>query len=665
MIPLHSVRRAVLFSMNCLLLLVALLSFALAIGAQTCPPSVTFTPTLDTYGGCVNCGIVGNVTGYFHTQEFSNRWWLIDPLGNPFWLLSVDVMAPLDGGTTYVDVLKAKYGFTNWKNLFEQQAVKRARSWGFNAIGNDSGSTYSWAGNTEKMPGHRILNIGGRGQGTGYAQLKFKDVWKGLDTGGGYRGGYLGFFADVFDPAFAAWAPQAVQNTLLNFPGLPTDPYLVALSTDDGDFIFGLRRGDGVHGGWLAAVTAPRQGGVIVHKTTGPQEYADTTVYMKQAIRDFLKSKYGTIGGLNAAWGSGYTSWDPVSPATVKEAPVANGNGTTINQFFMLGLPLTPGTVTITAPAMDGSTVTATDDGNGHLRGSGVGPGSTIHYPTGLVSVNTASALVDAKGMKRNIHASYSGGSWPKRLTQGTAFMDEDGTSSWMHPAAHDYVNLTGLAPNIVADLDSFRAQMADRYSSVAASAIHAGIPNHLVSNPSPLIANLVSTVSGQRVLKAFARNYDILEVAARPSQIPLLQAIYDLVQKPMNVYLLLTAQADSPLSAFPRTADNDYPTQAARGLAYAADISALTNLTGSDGRKFVLGIDWWEWTDKSTGGEHGNFGLVTNSDNAYDGKEAVVAPGVDPWGYKTGGEVANYGNFLAPVTQANNSVYQLAAGCK
>jgi hypothetical protein len=70
---------------------------------------------------------------------------------------------------------------------------------------------------------------------------------------------------------------------------------------------------------------------------------------------------------------------------------------------------------------------------------------------------------------------------------------------------------------------------------------------------------------------------------------------------------------------------------------------------------RFVLGLDWFEWVDKVVGGEKKNFGLVTyTGDNAYDGKEAVVTPGIDLWGYPTGGEDANYGDFLTAVAQAN-----------
>jgi hypothetical protein len=44
----------------------------------------------------------------------------------------------------------------------------------------------------------------------------------------------------------------------------------------------------------------------------------------------------------------------------------------------------------------------------------------------------------------------------------------------------------------------------------------------------------------------------------------------------------------------------------------------------------------------------------VSFLDNAYDGKEAVRAPGTDPWGYTTGGEEKDYGDFISSVRAAH-----------
>ena len=58
------------------------------------------------------------------------------------------------------------------------------------------------------------------------------------------------------------------------------------------------------------------------------------------------------------------------------------------------------------------------------------------------------------------------------------------------------------------------------------------------------------------------------------------------------------------------------------------------------------------------------NWGLLTPNDNAYDGREAIIATGTDQWGYPTGGETANYGDFVDSVQSANYGIYaQLIAG--
>ena len=43
----------------------------------------------------------------------------------------------------------------------------------------------------------------------------------------------------------------------------------------------------------------------------------------------------------------------------------------------------------------------------------------------------------------------------------------------------------------------------------------------------------------------------------------------------------------------------------------------------------------------------------------AYDGKEARVGSGVDSWGYPTGGEERDYGDFISSVKEANLSVHE------
>ncbi|MGA2983933.1 MAG: hypothetical protein ABSG32_08960 [Terriglobia bacterium] len=54
---------------------------------------------------------------------------------------------------------------------------------------------------------------------------------------------------------------------------------------------------------------------------------------------------------------------------------------------------------------------------------------------------------------------------------------------------------------------------------------------------------------------------------------------------------------------------------------------------------------------------------MFTRRDNGYDGKAAVVIGGMDSRGYPTGGEQANYGEFLDDVIGANLNVYKTLLG--
>jgi len=234
--------------------------------------------------------------------------------------------------------------------------------------------------------------------------------------------------------------------------------------------------------------------------------------------------------------------------------------------------------------------------------------------------------------------------------------IDEDGTSPWFAPS--DRSSLAGLNANLHADLDAFRVMMAEQYASIVSSQVRQSIPNHLISNPSPLSSNLVTDPSGQSMLQTFAKYYDVIMVSGNCGEAPLVTQIYNLIHKPLMTGMIITAQQDSP-EAGVATAFCNAPAQADRGANYVTNLTQFFNVTGADGVLPVVGTSWWEWTDKNVGGEHGNFGLVTNKDNAYNGMEDQIAPCTDAWGYKCGGEAANYGDFLVPVEGINKAADQ------
>jgi len=113
-------------------------------------------------------------------------------------------------------------------------------------------------------------------------------------------------------------------------------------------------------------------------------------------------------------------------------------------------------------------------------------------------------------------------------------------------------------------------------------------------------------------------------------------------------------ANPDSAESAYPSTW-SPYTTQAQRGAGYqgmvSESVNAKTTVTGSYP---VVGFYWWGAFDQD--GEKLNWGLLTPHDNPYDGKSAtIVGAGTDQWGYPTGGEIGNYGDFIDDVTSAND----------
>lgn len=86
---------------------------------------------LSSYGGNVNRTF--EATGYFRLERENERWWLVDPKGNPF--VTIGVNHADETNLKYdhnFDIWKTKYGSReNWiKGLSED-----LKSWGFNTIG--------------------------------------------------------------------------------------------------------------------------------------------------------------------------------------------------------------------------------------------------------------------------------------------------------------------------------------------------------------------------------------------------------------------------------------------------------------------------------------------------------------------------------------------------
>lgn len=254
----------------------------------------------DKYGGSAS-GPQIKATGFFRTEKLGGKWWLVDPDGHLFWSHGIDCVRMLDATPTeereawFEDFpgdqadcreflstgyalkghytgrspkcfsfaganLKRKYG-DHWKQTYAEAIHQRLRSWGLNTIANWSDSGVFLMRRTPYTD-----NLGSHGA----------KMIEGSE-------GYWGQFPDVFDPSFAAAVRQAMEakrNSSAN------DPWCLGYFSDNE-----MSWGDETS---LAL-------GVLKSATLQAA---------KREFVDDLKTKYGDIAKLNAAWGTSHASWE-------------------------------------------------------------------------------------------------------------------------------------------------------------------------------------------------------------------------------------------------------------------------------------------------------------------------------------------------------------------
>ena len=257
---------------------------------------------------------------------------------------------------------------------------------------------------------------------------------------------------------------------------------------------------------------------------------------------------------------------------------------------------------------------------------------------------NSIAALNTAWGS--NYTTFDSAGGWGT----GTGLMDEDGRhTAWLGTTDG---TLQNASAGVVTDLNAFLGQYAQQYFSVTAGAVRKYMPHSLVFGPASL--NGHGGVTRAPVLQAAGQYLDVLSGGAT-SQQALDLTLKSFGDKPMVTWEGTYANADSDLAGYPNPGIKAYTTQAARGQAYAARANFLFNTATSSGSYTVIGLNWWAWED--SWGEKTNWGLVTFIDNAYDGKEDIVAKGKNSRSYATGGERRNYGDFVSYVARSNGDI--------
>ncbi len=254
----------------------------------------------DKYGGWAE-GPQLIATGFFRTEKYNGKWWLVDPDGRLFFSHGIDCVRMID--TTPIDDranwfedfpgdqpelaeflgsafalkghyagrspkcfafaaanLKRKYG-PDWKSVSAGVIHQRLRSWGLNTIANWSDASVFRQRRTPYTD-----NVGSHGA----------RMIEGSE-------GYWGKFPDVFDPSFSN---QLYRAMISKRGGSANDPWCIGYFSDNE-----MSWGDETSLA-LGALKSP----------------ADQAAKL-EFIAD-LKSKYKEIAALNRAWGTDYSTWD-------------------------------------------------------------------------------------------------------------------------------------------------------------------------------------------------------------------------------------------------------------------------------------------------------------------------------------------------------------------
>jgi hypothetical protein len=258
----------------------------------------------------------------------------------------------------------------------------------------------------------------------------------------------------------------------------------------------------------------------------------------------------------------------------------------------------------------------------------------------------------------------------------GTGLLDEDGRNTgWMGTDSVCLVVSAACATananaNFAADVDGFLYQMAYHYFSASKSMVMTHF-NTLHTGWTPLFVGpgtlwYWNAPAHRSVLQAGGQVLDVIGTTDYTFTQEKMDFIY---QWAGDVPILPgafgpSAQADSDASA--NAADSstvDYATQAARGAAFTAWANAAYVAHYPNGIHPVVGLEFWQYPEGYGSEGLANWGVVSLLDNAYDGHEAVTAsvicsPPLDVLGAgKCGGEAANYGNFLGPVTAVHAAI--------
>ena len=283
--------------------------------------------------------------------------------------------------------------------------------------------------------------------------------------------------------------------------------------------------------GYMVYFLAPMQRANSVQ--TGPNTtalYPDGTVYFKKRWHDLMVTEYTTIGNMNTAIGSSYSSFGTsgacvgthtpayITPcgSTAAADSLGTGDGTTLTFSGTLSHTAISGLsfgVFVGGVLVGGDPSTGAKTGG--CGGTIFGPtltSSTLNCSTGAWSITFTGGNAPGAGVA--ITGEYIANGWGQG---GTGLLDEDcraGHSSYCgNGSASTTINLTGLNAQAILDINAYTQDIAQFYSSTINSTLQTwagthGFTGH-VNYLGPTTLGTWRTIPNDPVIAGFCGNID------------------------------------------------------------------------------------------------------------------------------------------------------------
>lgn len=480
---------------------------------------------------------------------------------------------------------------------------------------------------------------------------------------------YQGLQPDVFDPAFEkAYLEMVAQQASSK------DAWSWALIPEEADYLFGINSLTHDHMGYVTLSQNPFQR--RAHRDGQEIIYDDPRLYAKYTLRDFLRYRYGpadddlpsftehsavplyqyasqpvgwelaALEKLNAAWRTGYTTWNTSSGELLK-GNNAWGTGTGfMDENGKSVLSANARSVGFDKPFTNPDHPAIRKDLDDFIELFAARYGNIVEkafaqvpHPVLLLPLYNGPDFV-YKALAPHVGGFWVSVSDPKEALRiynashkpllGADYLTADPDSPWYFKAKIDSLHYDAATGNTVVTATDLR------YVFRMAQFVTFPDCRELIEK---------GTCGGKYVYA-----YPCVK-SAHWNAIEVPRDFTGCVRPGMHAELCKHGKYPYP-----------HRTQEERARAMIRHYEALLNLRGDDGMHFVIGIEHWCLYDPavSNWADNQNFGLATLQDNAYDGVEARRAIGKNAQGYVIGGEDADYGNLLGDLRVFLRSIHDV-----